>query len=1076
MNYETDETDSEKSCSFFIDAEPVSPKEIRLSWNSLPAECDSLIIESKKIPDYTFTELDTVSRDSEYYYDDSLDADTTYQYRILAVSRNEVVASNGTFTKTFDYIKPPSNPVIESVEHNSIKILWKDNSSNEKGFIIQRKKLDDPYFITIGRTQKNIISFCDRTVCPGTEYTFRIAAYNNTTQSGYSSKINIRTNDFINPPKEVSASQESSDTIKIKWKDSSDNENGYIISRKKSDSDNFIYLTQTSPGAETYFDTGLITGEKYFYSVTAVNSETESEPVITDSVISEWGVEYISEKKDNKAQNCTCVAISGDGKTAVCGYSADNRNSSQTLPDKISIHEWDSSKEKWIITEITPYSNSSYDNFGCSVAISNDGNTIAVGSYGFNESAPCQGRVYIYEKAGKNWNGMQPDTPGKQPAVLKSGNDQSGLFGFSVALSSDGMRLAASAPEEAVNNETVRIENTGAVYIFDKTGKSWNSKKSKKPADKLQPSDSSEYQIRGLFFGESVAISKNGKTIAVSSVHSDNYTGAVYIYTESKKDNKIHENKKITASDGYFGECFGKTVSISGDGKTVAAGCPGESSRKGAVYIYETDDTWDTVSEIKITSTGAMEDEYFGFCTLSADSSFLVVGSILDESEKGSIHVFKRNGSSWDTNACMYNETVITSGYTLPGSTPGIAVAVADSKKRIVTALKGRIHIFDNFTSYPDYSEISSKLPHADIRIKNASLSASGNLFVLSDPDYNNETGLVLINRYISDELISTELSETCLNSGDRFGSDVAVSSNEQVIAVGSDGFINKKGLRTGAVFLYCKNDNSSNYQLSEIITPHNGSDDDLFGNKISISDSGDIIAVSSPLFDVKMNGKSIKNSGSVYILKKQNKKWNQFKKIASDLYSELRFGTMTKISGDGSTIAVMAFPGKHIYVYDTINSSGETIIHIPDNRMKFENTLSISGAGDYIYSASESGKDNNEYDILVFSGTFWDTCNEISSVFTKNEDAHEIKLAVSSAGNIIVASNGSGCVNLFCGNGKNWTPDNPLSFNNMNNYKIDFIDMSPDAMRCIAGLSDKEGNHLMYLTKRKVKYYDRIK
>src|SRR5207237_799860 len=91
----------------------------------------------------------------------------------------------------------------------------------------------------------------------------------------------------------------------------------------------------------------------------------------------------------------------------------------------------------------------SIDYFGNNVALSADGNTLAVGAYreasatmGINgnqmdNSKSGSGAVYIFSRSGGSWS---------QQAYLKASNTDSGdSFGGSVALSADGNTLAVGA-------------------------------------------------------------------------------------------------------------------------------------------------------------------------------------------------------------------------------------------------------------------------------------------------------------------------------------------------------------------------------------------------------------------------------------------------------------------------------------------------------------------------------------------------------------------------------------------------------------------------------------------------------
>jgi hypothetical protein len=117
------------------------------------------------------------------------------------------------------------------------------------------------------------------------------------------------------------------------------------------------------------------------------------------------------------------------------------------------------------------------DLFGVGLALSADGNTMAVGAYleasaatGFNgnqadNSSVAAGAVYVFRRTGAAW---------VQESYLKASNTgASDSFGKALALSSDGITLAVGAPNEASSATGIngnQSDNSalasGAVYVF----------------------------------------------------------------------------------------------------------------------------------------------------------------------------------------------------------------------------------------------------------------------------------------------------------------------------------------------------------------------------------------------------------------------------------------------------------------------------------------------------------------------------------------------------------------------------------------------------------------------------------
>ena len=118
-----------------------------------------------------------------------------------------------------------------------------------------------------------------------------------------------------------------------------------------------------------------------------------------------------------------------------------------------------------------------YDQFGTSVALSADDSTLVIGASGESssatgiggdqddDSADHAGAVYVFTRSGAAWS---------QQAYVKASNTGArDHFGDSVAVSTDGVILAASAPRESSsatglggNQADNSAKNAGAVYVY----------------------------------------------------------------------------------------------------------------------------------------------------------------------------------------------------------------------------------------------------------------------------------------------------------------------------------------------------------------------------------------------------------------------------------------------------------------------------------------------------------------------------------------------------------------------------------------------------------------------------------
>ena len=334
------------------------------------------------------------------------------------------------------------------------------------------------------------------------------------------------------------------------------------------------------------------------------------------------------------------------------------------------------------------------DAFGSSVALSTDGNTLAVGAYGEDSAATgvngtqteiCSGTLvncannsgaaYVYTRGVDGvWSG---------PSYIKASNTGAGdSFGVSVALSGDGDTLVVGASQEgsaATGIDGAQADDcvaatpvncaaySGAAYVYTRTTGVWSQTPAYVKASNTGASDA---------FGSSVALSADGNTLAVGASQEDsaatgvggaqaddcvavtpvncaNGSGAVYIYTRTTGSwGQVPTYVKASNTGAY--DFFGVSVALSADGNTLAIGARGEDSaatgvngtqvetcgalvncanNSGAAYVYTrmAGGAWSGPDYIKASNSDAFD--FFGqSVVLNADGNTLVVGAYQEDS------------------------------------------------------------------------------------------------------------------------------------------------------------------------------------------------------------------------------------------------------------------------------------------------------------------------------------------------------------------------------------------------------------------------------------------------------------
>ncbi|HWP95945.1 MAG TPA: stalk domain-containing protein [Syntrophomonadaceae bacterium] len=185
----------------------------------------------------------------------------------------------------------PSDLTV-SVSGSEMSLNWKDNSSNESGFEIERT-VEGGSYSKLASVGAGITTYKDSGLASGTRYYYRVRAYNNTSFSAYTNEASAATASLIiNPgnttgkfippgvpvaPQKLNATAISDTEINLAWVDASDNETGFKLYRK-SGSKPYVELASIKAGATAYKDSGLLEDTSYTYQICAFNVKGNSSP------------------------------------------------------------------------------------------------------------------------------------------------------------------------------------------------------------------------------------------------------------------------------------------------------------------------------------------------------------------------------------------------------------------------------------------------------------------------------------------------------------------------------------------------------------------------------------------------------------------------------------------------------------------------------------------------------------------------------------------------------------------------------------------------------------------------------
>lgn len=152
------------------------------------------------------------------------------------------------------------------------------------------------------------------------------------------------------------------------------------------------------------------------------------------------------------------------------------------------------------------------------------------------------------------------------------------------------------------------------------------------------------------------------------------------------------QRAKLTASDAEDSDQLGRSVAISADGSTVAAGANGDDLDRGAVYVYERPVAgWaDATQDAKLTASDTANSDFLGCAVaVSSDGSVVAAGAErknITSNDNGAVYVYKRPGAGWDD---ATQTARITASDAAPNNYLGFSVAITADGSTVASGAYG---------------------------------------------------------------------------------------------------------------------------------------------------------------------------------------------------------------------------------------------------------------------------------------------------------------------------------------------------------------------------------------------------
>ncbi len=408
-------------------------------------------------------------------------------------------------------------------------------------------------------------------------------------------------------------------------------------------------------------------------------------------------------------------------------------------------------------------------------------------------------------------------------------------------------------------------------------------------------------------FGVSVSLSGNGTTLAVGSPSDSSGIGAVDVYIRENGSWKHQEHMvhvDVVTGDVVTGDLFGGAVSLSDDGNRLAVGASltkTAGTGAGAVYVFARASTnWSAMPAAVILPQEADADDLFGGAvSLSGDGKTLSIGAEGEDSDATEINGVEDNNQRSDSGAVYI--------YSLGAN---------------------------NVWSKQAYLK-SSAAKEGDGLGHSVSLNERGDVLAASaineDTEEEDDSGAVLIFVRSEFESLPTWTQLTVLKAdspgkNDHFGESVSLNAAGTRVAIGAkdeDGASvgvngdeqNNSATLAGATYVFAYDNENTGWRQEAYLKASNSGDNDWFGGSVALNGPGDTLIVGADHEDsaaVGLDGNSADNtltkSGAAYIFVRIESQWSQqaYSKASNSDANDF-YGRSVSIDLAGNTYVVGA-------------------------------------------------------------------------------------------------------------------------------------------------------------------------
>ena len=376
-----------------------------------------------------------------------------------------------------------------------------------------------------------------------------------------------------------------------------------------------------------------------------------------------------------------------------------------------------------------------------------------------------------------------------------NGSSENVNFGWDILLSGDGTRLAISDPDYDSNDSN----NTGYVAVYD-LSKNLLTNEITSELNVEFIGDGAEDNL-----GFSIDFSDDGNFIAIGSPGNDQNVGEVNIYERESDEWNL---KGSTINGGSNNQSFGRSLSISEDGSTIAIGDPLfdlSGINEGSTTTFKYDSISQDWIQIGQNITGATSHSNLGYSVdLSLNGNLLGIGSPEKElsNKNGLVSLYQLQDQAWqkigqdilgETNSDEAGTTLKVSSPdgTLDGSIIAVGAIKNDGEGK---KNSGHVRVFKYSQSNNSWTKLGNDIDGTDIGDLSSyeiDLSEDGKTVSIGSIKHDssgNDAGQVRIFNFDEGNNLWRQAGFDLLGTkaNENFGSATSFSSDAKTIAISS--------------------------------------------------------------------------------------------------------------------------------------------------------------------------------------------------------------------------------------------------------------------------------------------------